>query len=227
MWETTLANLFERGGPVMWPLLLGSIIGMAIILERGFYFLRRRLPVRGFEPAVISLLRNGDRAGAMALASRSRHPVAHITKTYLENLSCPDALRQDILRREGSRAMEDVERHLRGLSLIAHLSPLLGLLGTVTGLVSSFHVIEKLEGMAQPAQLAAGIWESLLTTVCGLVIAIPCLAAYHAYEQKADRIARHMQFMISELNELFGKQDGDSPIATADSTDQDLTMVHS
>jgi len=225
MWETTFINLFERGGPVMWPLLIGSILGLAIILERLFFFARRRLPTRGFEQKLIELIRRGNRDAAHALAARSRHPVAHIAKTYLSNLSCSDELRQDILRREGSRCMEETENNLRGLSLIAHLSPLLGLLGTVTGLVSSFHVIEKLDGMAQPAQLAAGIWESLLTTVLGLVIAIPCLAAYHGFEQRADRIARHMQFMISELNEFFGKHGEFMPIAPAQK--DDLNIVSS
>ena len=218
----------------MWPLLLASIIGLAIILERLFFFYRHRLPVRDFEGTLIGLLRCGDLSGAKALASPCRHPVAHIAHTYLNNLSCSlinslasnDALRQDILKREGSRCMEKVEENLRGLSLVAHLSPLLGLLGTVTGLLASFQVIEKLEGMAQPSQLAAGIWESLLTTVVGLVIAIPCFAAYHGFENKADKIARRMSFMISELNEHFGKNGGDIALAPT-SSDQDLSVVHS
>ena len=227
-----ITQLFERGGPVMWPLLLVSILGLAIILERLFFFYRHRIPVRNFETTLIELLRRGDLHGAKNLAARGHHPVAHITRTYLDNLGCvfltditsSDALRQDILKREGSRCMEKVEEHLRGLSLIAHTSPLLGLLGTVTGLVSSFHVIEKMEGLAQPAQLAAGIWESLLTTVVGLVIAIPCLAAYHGFEQKADKMARRMSFMISELNEHFGKHSGDLSLAPV-SSDEDLSVV--
>jgi len=225
MWDTTFTNLFNRGGPVMWPLLIGSIIGLAIILERLFFFYRHRMNSRTFRLNIKEFIRNGNLNAAIALAGTSRSATAHITKTYLENVQCSDALRQDILRREGSRCMEEAETHLRGLSLIAHLSPLLGLLGTVTGLVSSFHVIEKLEGMAQPAQLASGIWESLLTTVFGLVIAIPCLAAYHAFEQHADRIARRMQFAISELNEWFGKKD-DVPVTKSESGNDDMITVH-
>lgn len=234
MIQNTLIPLFERGGPVMWPLLFVSILGLAIILERAFFFWRNRLPVRDFEAALIALLRRGDLAGAKRLAAQGRHPVAHIARTYLDNLSCSlinslasnDALRQDILKREGSRCMEKVEENLRGLSLVAHLSPLLGLLGTVTGLLASFQVIEKLEGLAQPAQLAAGIWESLLTTVVGLVIAIPCFAAYHGYENKADKIARRMSFMISELNEHFGKHGGDVALAPS-AADEDHHVVPS
>lgn len=211
----------------MWPLLAGSIIGLAIILERLFYFYLHRPGDRSYRQKLRNFIRGGNLNAAIALAATNRSATAHITKTYLENIECNDVLRQDILRREGSRCLEEAETHLRGLSLIAHLSPLLGLLGTVTGLVSSFHVIEKLDGMAQPAQLASGIWESLLTTVCGLVIAIPCLAAYHAFEQRADRMARHMQFTISELNEWFGKKEDDAPVVKSSKGDDDLITVHS
>ena len=75
----------------------------------------------------------------------------------------------------------------------------------MTGLVAAFHQIEVLGGQVQPGDLAAGIWEALITTVFGLVIAIPCMAAYHGFESAADKIARRMQFIICELDELFGK----------------------
>jgi biopolymer transport protein ExbB len=225
MWSTTVLTLFDKGGPVMWPLLIASVIGLAIVLERCFFFLCRRLPSRRFEADVLQLLRTGQTHEALDLAAGSRHPVAHITRTYLENLDCGDSLRQDILQREGSRALEAAESNLRGLSLIAHLAPLMGLLGTVTGLVGAFAVIEQMDGMAQPGQLAAGIWESLLTTVTGLVIALPCLAAFYWFEHKADRLARHMKFMISELNELFGKRQIDLQVEAAEG--ESVTVVKS
>ena len=102
--------------------------------------------------------------------------------------------------------MEKVEGRLRGLAAITHIAPLLGLLGTVTGLVSAFHRIELFGGQVQPGDLAGGIWEALLSTVLGLLIAIPCMAAYHNFESKADRIARRMQTIVSELDEFFNKE---------------------
>ena len=92
------------------------------------------------------------------------------------------------------------------IAAIAHIAPLLGLIGTVTGLVSAFHQIERLGGSVQPSDLAGGIWSAMLTTVFGLVVAIPCMAAYHGFESWADRIARRMQFVVSELDEFFGKR---------------------
>jgi biopolymer transport protein ExbB len=209
MWDNSLIQLFDKGGFVMYPLLLCSIIGLAIVLERGIFFLRMRMNVTRFMEELRARLRRGDRKGALDLCrAHHRHPVAHLGGVYLENLNQPDSLRQDILRREGSLQLERVEQRLRGLSVIAHLAPLLGLLGTVTGLVSAFHTIEKLSGIVQPSNLAGGIWEALLTTVFGLVIAIPCMAAYHGFEHEADKISRRMQFAVSELNEFFGKSNG-------------------
>lgn len=218
-------TLFSKGGPVMWPLLLASVLGLAIILERLVFFGRRRLSTRQFTRDLLARLRQHQHAEALALTARSLHPVARMARIYLEHLDCDDRLRQDILQREGSRELEAAETRLRSLSLIAHLAPLLGLLGTVTGLVAAFAVIEQMEGMAQPGQLAAGIWESLLTTVAGLVIALPCLAGYHIFESLADRMGRHMKFMISDLNEFFGKQEVDWEPPVHASEDDDPRVV--
>jgi biopolymer transport protein ExbB len=130
--------------------------------------------------------------------------VPHIAADYLKHLA-HDTLREEVLKTTGSYALEKVESRLRVLAALTHIAPLLGLLGTVTGLVSAFHQIELRGGQVQPGDLAAGIWEALITTVFGLVIAIPCMAAYHGFEGAADRIARQMQLIISELNAFFGQ----------------------
>jgi biopolymer transport protein ExbB len=226
LWENTLTQLFLKGGPVMWPLLACSVIGLAIVAERLLFFALNRLSYPRFMGELLQRLRQGDRETALGFCRARRHPVAQIARVWLENAAQPDALRQDILRREGSWQMERVERRLRGLSTIAHLAPLMGLLGTVTGLVAAFHRIESLAGAVQPGDLAGGIWEALLTTVFGLVIAIPCMAAYHAFEHTADGVARRMQFAISELNEFFGKSNGRHlEIRPQPAPDEQLTTI--
>jgi biopolymer transport protein ExbB len=216
LWDSTIIQLFQKGGPVMWPLLVCSVIGLAIVAERLFVYGRMRLNYRSFMDGLLARLRRNDRSGAVAMCDGSRHPVARISRVYLDNVEQADALRQDVLRREGSLQLEFAEKRLRGLSAFAHLAPLLGLLGTVTGLLA---------GVVQPSDLAGGIWEALLTTVFGLVIGIFCMAAYHAFEHKADEIARRMQFAISELNEFFGKANGDLGMKHAVSTEEQMTAV--
>lgn len=189
----------------MWPLLACSVIGLAVMIERGIYFLRLRLNYDVFTKNLKTLLSQKKFREASQYCRSSSNPVAFMAFLYLKHLH-NNTLREEVIKREGSLALEKLEANLRGLAAITHIAPLLGLLGTVTGLVSAFHAIEVLGGQAQPSDLAAGIWEALITTVFGLMIAIPCMAAYHGYEGIADHIARRMEFIVSELDEFFGKQ---------------------
>lgn len=204
LWDQNLIQLFQKGGFAMWPLLLCSILGAAIIAERSIYFFSLRLNYDKFRPQLMKLLSQKKWKEALRISKSHPNPVSKIVACYLQNLKNDD-IRNEALKREGSLALEKVETRLRPLAALTHISPLLGLLGTVTGLVTAFHQIEILGGQANPGDLAAGIWEALITTVYGLVIAIPCMAAYHGFESEADRIARRMQFITLELDEFFGK----------------------
>lgn len=219
-------DVFLRGGLVMWPLLFCSILGAAVILERGVFFLRMGMDTRRFEESVAAKLRRGDVAGALAISLASPHPVARVAAVYLRNLLRPADLRVELVRREGSLQLERVEKRLRVLAAISHLAPLLGLLGTVIGMVLAFAKIEGLQGAMKPGDLAGGIWQALLTTVFGLAVAIPCMAAYHGFEGLADKIARRMQFVVAALDEASGTTGG----AVADETtcgnaDEDWSVV--
>lgn len=209
----------------MWPLLVCSIVGFAIILERTLYFLWLRLDYTRFSQELKELLVKRKMKEALVLCRKHANPIPKIAEQYLKNLN-HDQLRGEILKREGSIALEKVETRLRALAAITHIAPLLGLLGTVTGLVAAFHRIEVLGGQVQPSDLASGIWEALLTTVYGLIIAIPCMAAYHSFESAADRIARRMQFMISELDEFFGKNSArDFKTEDVEATDESMRVI--
>ena len=219
-------DIFLRGGIVMWPLLFCSVLGAAVILDRAVFFLRLRATnLRRLQDRVVGDLRRGDGEAALRAARSSDHPVARVAASYLENLDRPAALRTEIVRREGSLQLERVEKRLRVLAAISHLAPLLGLLGTVLGMVLAFAKIEGLQGAMKPADLAGGIWQALLTTVFGLVVAIPCMAAYHGFEGLADKIARRMQFIVTSLDEALGQAGGD--LVQEESAEDDWTAVRS
>lgn len=205
LWDQNLIQLFFKGGFAMWPLLICSILSVAIITERSYYFYRLRFSYDQFSRELKKFLEKRKLKEAMAWCRKHANPVPRMAECYLKHLNA-DTMRNDLLKREGSYALEKVETRLRALAALTHIAPLLGLFGTVTGLVTAFHQIETLGGQVQPSDLAAGIWEALITTVFGLLIAIPCMAAFHAFENEADRISRRMQFIISELDEFFGKQ---------------------
>lgn len=190
----------------MWPLLFCSVLGLAVILDRLLVFLwiGRASPVfREIEKRLSKEARADSLEQLGAFLSKSRHPVAGVARVYIENLHRPPSLRMELVKTKGAAELERVEKRLRILATISHLSPLLGLLGTVTGLVIAFAAMQSLGAAAKPSDLAGGIWEALLTTVFGLIIAIPCMAAYHAFEGAADKISRRMQNAVVVLDDLF------------------------
>jgi biopolymer transport protein ExbB len=200
-WDHTLLELFEKGGVCMWPLLACSIVGLAIVLERLFLFLWLRLDFDRFIRRLEPILRSGHIEEAKQLLRGYRSPVALVASVYLAHAHSPQAIRDEVVSREGSKQVARLERRMNWLATVASISTLLGLLGTVTGLVSAFHEIELKAGQVQPGDLAAGIWEALITTVNGLVIAIPCMAAYQLLDHWAGAVALQMQWIAAHLNE--------------------------
>lgn len=198
-----LMDYFNRGGALMWVLLGCSVVGVAIILERSLAYVIYGLRPDPWLEKVLTDLREGNQAAAADRARACRHPVARIVEVYLSNLDRPARIRLENIKRTGSLLLEQVEKRLRVLAAIAHIAPLIGLLGTVVGMVVAFAQIQTLEGAARPADLAGGIWEALLTTVFGLAIAIPCMAAFHAFESHTDKISRRMELAVTALDDVM------------------------
>jgi biopolymer transport protein ExbB len=199
----SLTIYMTKGGPLMWVLLVFSVAGVAVILERGLVYLSYGFAPDRWLDRVLKEVEVGRIDGAREMAARCRHPVARVVEVYLENLGRPAKVRVDNVKRAGALVLESVERRLRVLAAISHLAPLVGLLGTVTGMVVAFAGIEGLQGAPKPSDLAGGIWEALLTTVFGLLVAIPCMAAYHAYDSVADKIARRMELAVTALDDVL------------------------
>ena len=206
MWDNTLTQLFHKGGVCMWPLLACSIVGLAIILERAAVSLWLHTNYPSLVERFEKLLRAGRIDEAQRQLRGYRSPVAHIIRVYLAHLETRSAVREEVLGREGSEQVARLERRMNWLGTIASISTLLGLLGTVMGLVSAFHQIEINGGQVQPGDLAAGIWEALITTVFGLVIAIPCMAAYQLLDHWAGAVAVQMQWIKAHLDEWLNNE---------------------
>ncbi len=205
IWGHSLVDLFFLGGVMMWPLLACSLLVVAISLDRAWIFFRARLDFRRFVARTGRLVSEGKIDAAHALCRESANPIAAAAGVYLEHREASTELRTARIEREGSLALERLENRLRWLLILSHVATLVGLLGTVTGLVAAFQQIDTGNGQVQPADLAGGIWEALLTTVFGLVIAVPGTLAHHFFDEKADRIARQMVVMVSYLDEWLGK----------------------
>ncbi len=185
----------------MWPLLGCSVLAVAIIAERLLVFWRMRVSYAGFLDEIESAVRTGSLDSLHRSLESSRRPLHRVVTAYLRHRAGDQQLREQSVLREASEQIARYDRRLNWLGIITHATPLLGLLGTVAGLVGAFHQIELRGGQVQPGDLASGIWSALLTTVCGLTIALPCLTAYHLLQSVAGRAALQMQWAASQLDE--------------------------
>jgi biopolymer transport protein ExbB len=196
----SLWTLFEHGGPVMWPLVAASILALALILDRAAAFAWWHQSFRG----VIDELRPLVLERAWAEAERRcnhRGPLTSLAGVYLRLRDEPKEIREDILRREGVLILGVLERRLRGLALLAQVGTLLGLLGTFYFMIYRFNPEATAGGVLGQAEFYTAIWESFLSTMFGLAIAIPCTVAYHLFDGRAEGLSREMGLLVSYLDE--------------------------
>ncbi|MCP5462232.1 MAG: MotA/TolQ/ExbB proton channel family protein [bacterium] len=196
-----MLDFVMRGGFFMYPIIACSIVVGAIVLERMFHLKRAHINKEPFFEAIKRAIQSGDFDAASGLAARSAGPVAHIVKKCIEAKNRSKETQEKIIHLEGTKELRRMEKHLRALSLIAHISPLLGLLGTVTGMIKAFMKIQELSGNVDASVLAGGIWEALMTTAASLVAAIPAMIFYHHFEGKIDTAAAHMKEAASTVLE--------------------------
>lgn len=189
-------ELFEKGGVVMLILACLSIYTIAIVLFKLYQFFTAGIFETKFIEPTIKMVKDGDLAQARDTLGKSRGPVARIMQVALNCVSDREMLqasRDAEISRVGSTDIRYLESHMRGLEMVANVAPLLGLLGTVIGMVTAFSRLESAGTRVDPSLLAGGIWEALLTTVGGLVVAIPAVAAYYIFDGMIERVRGTMK----------------------------------
>jgi biopolymer transport protein ExbB len=204
MWE-----IIQAGGPFMWPIILCSICAAAIVLERLWTLQRKRvLPVE-LTDQVWKWLSANQVNDKLITALEQNSPLGKVLAVGLANRHRPREVMIERLQDTGRHVVHELERFLNTLGTIATVSPLLGLLGTVTGIINSFSAIST-GGMGDPRVLSAGISEALLATAAGLCVAIPSLFAYRFLRGKVDRIVVQMEKEAMKLVEAIESGDARS-----------------
>jgi len=194
-------DLFLKGGPLMWPILLCSIVSITIILERSYCFYRARTKIPNIPSRVRGLLKDGKTEEALSFCEETSGPVAHILAIGIHIRHKNTEEKEKLISHAGSKIIRQLDKRLRGLAVIVNAATLLGLLGTVTGMIKAFMKIQELGGRVDASVLAGGIWEALITTAAGLFVAIPTLVAYHYFEGRVDDINNQMKDAAAELLE--------------------------
>jgi biopolymer transport protein ExbB len=199
-------ELFLKGGILMYPIAFCSIIAVGIFLERIWVLRRRRVLPRDFLIEVEDLVMRRKRPEAISLCKRNNSSIAHVVRVGIENYGKRRDVIKEKIEEVGRREAASLERYINVIGTIAGVSPLLGLLGTVSGMIKSFNIIS-LQGVADPASLAGGISEALITTAAGLVVAIPTFVIYRYLTNKADSLILEMEENSIKMVDLVKRED--------------------
>src|SRR3989338_8725639 len=198
-------NLIIKGGWVMAPILLGSVVALALVLERLWFLWSIRLDVDAFAKRIFLSVRQGSVENALELCQKTDHPLAEVFKAGLENADGEALEVERIMEREGGRQIQQAERNLNFLVVVIGVEPLLGFLGTILGLIRAFMTWEQLSTSVTVSALAAGIYQAMITTAAGLIVAIPYFVIYHFFLSKVNDISQDINHYGDELVSLLRK----------------------
>jgi len=194
-------TLLALGGPVVAILIAMSVVALAITLLKIYQFAGARLGDRKSVRHALDLMRDKRFVDAQATAEASPNPAAQLLATLLRGRArgVSEARLREEAHRMVAATVESLGRYLRPLEVIASLAPLLGLFGTVLGMITAFRQMELAGAQVDPSILSGGIWEALLTTAVGLAVAIPAVAVVAWIERRIDRTAHEMEDLIARI----------------------------
>jgi len=204
MWE-----LMVKGGPLMFLIVLCSVIAFAVAAERLWHLYRAKINTEDFMEDIAETLKRNKIMLAIDKCNVMPGPIARILKAGILKHDCARSEIKESIEDAGIHEVPRLEKNLGVLATIAHVAPLLGLLGTVTGMVRAFQVIEQKAVVmtpVNPGDLAGGIWEALITTVAGLAVAIPTYVAYNFLVTKVDGFVLEMEKSATDLVNILGRK---------------------
>lgn len=206
IWDMNLWGLLKAGGPIMIPILLCSVFSLAIIIEKMFILVTMGANPHKLKHAVFDAIKNNRVTEALELCESDPSPVAKILKSGIVKFGCTRDDIKESIEVVSLIEIPKLEGRVNILATIANISPLLGLLGTVTGIAGSFRAMEARMASVNPVttgDLAGGIWEALITTAAGLIVAIPTFMAYHYFVNRINTLILEMEKAATELVNLL------------------------
>jgi biopolymer transport protein ExbB len=209
-----LLDIFFKGGFIMWPILLSSIIGLAVSIDRFLMLRKAKINVPAFMVRIRGFIKKKDISGAISYCMQEKSPVANIVRKGLKKYKYGHDRVKDAIENAGSQEISKLEKGLSVLASVAGIAPLLGFLGTVTGMIQAFMTIQDLAGAANPSDLAGGIWEALITTAFGLIIGIPAFALYNYFLSAVKKLVGEMETVANDVIDVI--QDGGKDEAEID-----------
>ncbi|WP_318269759.1 MotA/TolQ/ExbB proton channel family protein [Salinisphaera orenii] len=198
----TLLRLTALGGFVVWILIAMSVLALALILVKLFQFRRVRINDRTTSQSALKIYRSGNPNAAITTANRSPNPASRVAARAIQlraqSNTSETAVREELLQ-FGGDMLEQLRSFMRPLEVIAAIAPLLGLFGTVLGMIEAFQQLQAAGSQVDPSVLSGGIWKALLTTAVGLAVAMPVTVAVNWFERAIDRVSHHMDSVATRI----------------------------
>ena len=201
--NSSLFEIVQKGGPLMWPIFLLSVLAIAILAERLIFLRRNGAPIDAFLNGISNLLRQGRYKEALARCDEGYGPAIRVAQAAILKRHLPKDELREVTREIAQMQMPRLEANMNFLSAIGHLAPLIGFLGTVVGMIGAFMRIEQVAGIVVISDLSQNIWEALIPTAGGLAVAIPCYAAYHFLFSRIGAVVTDMERCGMEVIHLL------------------------
>ncbi len=213
-------DFVQKGGVMMIPIGLCSLVALTVIIERLISLRRKSVIPPAFMPGLKKVLNDkpGDTEAAMGYCRRSNSAIANVLAAGIRKIDrCSPQIIEKSIEEAGEREVLKLRKHLRSLSVIASVTPLMGLLGTIIGMITAFQTVAiSGEALGKTEMLAGGIYEAMITTAAGLSVAIPVLICYHWISAKIDTLVADIDHMSVDFVDEFG--DGHRPSPPAATT---------
>jgi len=204
--EPNVIDFLQKGGILVGPILFCSVLGLAIFLERFIRFSRLKISGEGFLEKMVHFVKSGQDHQALELAKGSHTPMGHILVHALEVKDQDRETLETVIAHATDEEVRGLSRYLQALATIGNVAPMLGLLGTVLGMIKAFMVIQEMGGKVNAAVLAGGIWEAMLTTALGLGVALPTIVAHSYLLSRVERYEAQIQDGTVTFLKALGKR---------------------
>jgi len=204
-----------KGGPMMIPIAICSLVTVTVIVERLVTLRRRTVIPEGFEEGFRDALHDGhETEAAQAYCQSNGSPIAAVFEAGIKRLHAPIEVLEKHIQEAGQRVVVRLRKNLRVLSVIAAVSPLLGLLGTIFGMITAFQTVAtSSEALGKAELLATGIYQAMITTAAGLLVAIPSLLGYHWISARVEGLVVEMDRLAYDFVEDYGRSGATSDVA--------------
>jgi biopolymer transport protein ExbB len=211
-------TLLARGGPMLWALAGLALLGLMLFVERVLYLHRGQIRAKSFVEGVRNILAKRRLVEALAVCEEAPGPVAAVVKAALLHAGAPAETMRFHVQEAGIVELPALERRLGAIAAVAQVAPLVGLLGTVLGMVTTFRAFEQGGHYAMAGALSAGLWQALIVAAASLMLAIPAHLAHHFLSARVRAIVRDMEWSGNEImrylqTEYRAAPPGDTPAA--------------